>query len=131
MSDKKPLPFKQINPVMMLNNIALVKTIIQRIRQKEGGVGSEEDELSLHRIIHDLDLLVDMIDGVKASYDDLQTKFDIAATSVMALGKQNEGLKNLYEKMIQDRNDRIVELEEKLKLRPKKKKKAVKKANPK
>ena len=121
MSEEKPLPFKQFNPAIMLNNIGMVKTIIQRIRQKEGGVGSPEDELSLHRIIHDLDLLVDMVDGMKASYDELKTKFDVAATSVMALGKQNEGLKKIYEGMIEERNSRIVELEEQLELRPKKK----------
>lgn len=116
------LPLKKFSAKVMLENIGAVKTIIQRIRQKEGGIGSDEDELSLHRLIQDLDLLVDIVDGVKARYDELDGKFSVAATSVMTLSKQNAGMKTAYEKMVHDRNERIIELEEKLKLRPKRKK---------
>lgn len=116
------LPLKKFSAKVMLQNIGTVKTIIQRIRQKEGGVGSDEDELSLHRMIQDLDLLVDIVDGIKAHYDELDGKFSVAATSAMTLQKQNVAMKGVYEKMVQERNDRIIELEEKLKLRPKRKK---------
>ena len=121
------LPLKKFSAKVMLTNIGAVKTIIQRIRQKEGGIGSDGDELSLHRMIQDLDLLVDIVDGVKAHYDELDGKFSVAATSAMTLQKQNIAMKNVYEKMVQERNDRIIELEEKLKLRPKRKKKTAKK----
>jgi hypothetical protein len=123
MSDKKTLAFKSFNPKDMLSNIDLVKGMIQRIRQKEGGIGSEDDELALHRIIHDLDLLVDMVDGVKASYDDLKGQFNTTSASVATLQSQLSGLKGVYEKMLQDRNDRIKELETQLGSRPKKRKK--------
>jgi hypothetical protein len=124
MSENDALPLKSFSAKVMLKNIGLVKTIIQRIRQKEGGIGSDEDELSLHRMIQDLDLLVDIVDGLKASYDELQSKFDIAAATAMTLQNQNQGMKALYEKMVEERNDRIKELETKLGTRPKKRKKS-------
>ena len=121
MSENNELPLKQFGAKIMLKNIGLVKTIIQRIRQKEGGIGSDEDELSLHRMIQDLDLLVDIVDGLKASYDGLQTKFDIAAATAMNLQNQNKVMKELYENMVEERNTRIKELETQLGKRPKKK----------
>lgn len=113
------LPLKRFSSQAMLSNIGSVKSIIQRIRQQEGGVGSLEDELSLHRMIQDLDLLVDMVDGVRANYDELHGKLDTITASAMALQTQNQALKETYEKMIQERNDKIKELERQLGLRPK------------
>ena len=73
-------------------------------------------------MIQDLDLLVDIVDGIKAHYDELDGNLSVAITSATTLQKQNVAMKEIYEKMVQERNDRIVELEEKLKLRPKRKK---------
>lgn len=120
MEDNNTLPLKRFSSKAMLSNIGTVKSIIQRIRQQEGGVGSLEDELSLHRMIQDLDLLVDMVDGVKAKYDELCDEYETATVSIVALQKQIEGLKDVYERMVQKRNDRIVELQKQLDLRPEK-----------
>ena len=114
------LAMKRFSAKMMLNNIDHIKDIIQRIRQKEGGIGSEEDELSLYRMVQDLDLLIDMVDGVKAAYDELLGKFDTVAHAALTLQNQNESLKATYEKMVQDRSDRIKELETELGIRPEK-----------
>lgn len=120
MEPQKELAMKSFSAKEMLANIEHVKTIVQRIRQKEGGVGSDEDELSLHRMVQDLDLLIDMVDGVKAAYDELRGQFDTVAAAAMTLQRQNETLKKTYEKMIQDRSDRVKELEIKLGIRPEK-----------
>lgn len=120
MEDNNTPPLKRFSSKAMLSNIGAVKSIIQRIRQQEGGIGSLEDELSLHRMIQDLDLLVDMVDGVKAKYDELCGEYETATTSIVALQKQIEGLKDVYERMVQERNDRIVKLGGQLGLRPKK-----------
>lgn len=48
------------NPQAMLANVGGLKSMIQRIRQKDGGIGSVEDELVLHRAINDLDSLADL-----------------------------------------------------------------------
>ncbi len=113
------LPLKHFSSQVMLSNIGSVKSIIQRIRQQEGGVGSLEDELSLHRMIQDLDLLVDMVDGIKANYDELHGKFDTITASAIVLQNQNQTLKETYEKMLQIRNHKIKELERQLGPRPK------------
>ena len=120
MEPQKELALKGFSAKEMLSNINHVKTIIQRIRQKEGGVGSEEDELSLHRMVQDLDLLIDIVDGVKASYDELHGQFDSVVSAAKMLKQQNETLKETYEKMVQDRTDRIKELEIEFGLRPSK-----------
>ncbi len=120
MDEPQEIPLKRFNPKVMLNNIDCIRDMIQRIRQKEGGIGSVEDELSLHRVIQDLDLLVDITDGLKAVYDDQQGKLDTVAAVAVNLQKQNDGLKITYEKMVQERNDRIKELETKLGIRPEK-----------
>ena len=122
MSNSEELPLKRFNPTVMLKNIDVVRSMIQRIRQKDEGIGSEEDELALHRTIQDIDLLVDITDGLKAHYDELDGQLSVALTGVQNLHNQNVGMKTIYEKMVQERNERIVELEEKLKMRPKKKK---------
>lgn len=53
------------------DNIARVRAMITRIRNQEGGIGSTEDELILHRVIHDIDLLLAGIKSMKLSYDEL------------------------------------------------------------
>lgn len=117
MNDNSELPLKKFSAKIMLNNIGVIKTIIQRIRQKEGGIGSDGDELSLHRMIQDLDLLVDIVDGIKAHYDELAGKLTVHAAALTTLQKQNETLKTHYEKMLTGREDRIKELEIQLGLR--------------
>ena len=95
----------------MLDNIELLRNMIQRIRQKEGGIGSQDDELALHRAIQDLDLLVDIADGLKASYDKLSQESQKLADTAMQIQRQKDGLKETYERMISERNERIKELE--------------------
>ena len=102
--DDRGLAMKRFSAQKMLSNIDYIKDIIQRIRQKEGGIGSDEDELSLHRMVQDLDLLIDMVDGLKAAYDELISKFDTVAHAALTLQNQNESLKATYEKMVQDRS---------------------------
>ncbi len=113
----KELPLRSFNPKVMLDNIASVKNIISRVRQREGGIGSDDDELTLHRLIHDLDLLVDIVDGLKARYDDLHGQFSTAVDTAVTFKKQNESLKTTYEGMLNTRTDRIKELEEQYGLR--------------
>lgn len=71
MTDKPNIAF---NPEAMLGNLSHVKSMIKRIRQKDGGVGSQEDELSLHRVINDLESLADIVAGLKMSLTDMQQK---------------------------------------------------------
>lgn len=71
MTDKSSLAF---NPETMLNNLSHVKGMIKRIRQKDGGVGSQDDELALHRTINDIELLADMVAGLKLSLSEMQHK---------------------------------------------------------
>jgi hypothetical protein len=111
MNDQKPLPLRSFNPKVMLENISLMREMIQRIRQKEGGIGSETDEMCLHRAIHDLNLLVDMVDGLKAIYENLQGQADTLDASNVNLKNQLDGLREHYEGMIETRDDRIKELE--------------------
>lgn len=118
MTDKAELAFKSFNPKVMLGNIAHIKGIISRIRQKEGGIGSEQDELSLHRIMHDLDLLVDMVDGLKAAFDTLKGQYDTMVATLGIQQNQSATLRETYERMLQERADRIKELERQLGLRP-------------
>ena len=108
------LPLKSFNPKVMLDNIAIARTMIQRIRQKDGGIGSEQDELSLHRMIHDVDMLVDMVDGLKAAYDDLKGHYDNMAATATTLKAQKDGQKESYEKLLARHVERIKELEAKL-----------------
>lgn len=118
MDEQQELPLKRFSSKAMLKNIDGLRHIIQRIRQKEGGIGSLEDELCLYRAIQDQDLLVDIADGLKAAYDDQQGKLDTVAATALALQRQNIALKGTYERMVQERNDRIKELETKLGIRP-------------
>lgn len=71
MTDKPDLAF---NPEAMLGNLSHVKGMIKRIRQKDGGVGSQDDELALHRTINDIELLADMVAGLKLSLSAIQQK---------------------------------------------------------
>tara|TARA_R110002126_G_C10490983_1_gene504775 strand:+ start:23701 stop:23982 length:282 start_codon:yes stop_codon:yes gene_type:complete len=70
-TDKPDLAF---NPEAMLGNLSHVKGMIKRIRQKDGGVGSQDDELALHRTINDIELLADMVAGLKLSLSAIQQK---------------------------------------------------------
>tara|TARA_R110002094_G_scaffold205242_1_gene176104 strand:- start:1720 stop:2001 length:282 start_codon:yes stop_codon:yes gene_type:complete len=70
-TDKPNLAF---NPEAMLGNLSHVKGMIKRIRQKDGGVGSQDDELALHRTINDIELLADMVAGLKLSLSAMQQK---------------------------------------------------------
>ena len=118
MDETKELSLKRFSAKAMLDNINSLRNIIQRIRQKEGGIGSVEDELCLYRAIQDQDLLVDIADGLKAAYDKQQGKLDTVAAAALTLQTQNKTLKATYERMVQDRSDRIKELETKLGIRP-------------
>lgn len=69
MADKPNLAF---NPEAMLGNLSYVKGMIKRIRQKDGGVGSQDDELALHRTINDIELLADMVASLKLSLSAMQ-----------------------------------------------------------
>lgn len=69
MTDKQDTAF---NPEAMLGNVSYVKDMIKRIRQKDGGVGSQEDELSLHRAISDTELLAGMVTGLRSSLVEIQ-----------------------------------------------------------
>jgi len=111
MEDKKELALKSFSPKVMLENINSIRSMIQRIRQKEGGLWSVEDELTLYRAIQDIDLLVDIGDSLKVAYDALETKFNEVAGAALTLQNQNQSLKEIYEKMLQERNDRIQSLE--------------------
>jgi len=90
MNDQQETPPKSFNSSPMLDNVQHVKNIVHRIRQKEGGVGSEQDELSLHRMVQDLNLLLDTISR-------LQTKFDAVASTALSLQEQNKVLKGMLE----------------------------------
>jgi len=68
-TDKQDTAF---NPEAMLGNVSYVKDMIKRIRQKDGGVGSQEDELSLHRAISDTELLAGMVTGLRSSLVEIQ-----------------------------------------------------------
>tara|TARA_R110002094_G_scaffold205958_1_gene176685 strand:- start:1675 stop:1956 length:282 start_codon:yes stop_codon:yes gene_type:complete len=76
-TDKPNLAF---NPEAMLGNLSYVKGMIKRIRQKDGGVGSQDDELALHRTINDIELLADMIAGLKITLSDMREKAERAIT---------------------------------------------------
>jgi len=56
---------------MMRENVGKIKKIIQRIRNKEGGIGSDEDELALHRLVQDLNSLTDTINTLTEQYGEM------------------------------------------------------------
>jgi len=108
MTDETNPQVRSFNPQAMLDNIAATRQMIQRIRQKDGGIGSEQDELCLHRVIQDLDILVDMVEALKVSHVTLQQQ---AKTGIETLQGQMESLKVKYEEMLEARNKRIKDLE--------------------
>ena len=55
----------------MMKNVGKIKKIIQRIRNKEGGIGSDEDELALHRLVQDLNSLTDTINTLTEQYGEM------------------------------------------------------------
>lgn len=87
MTDKQPRAF---NPEAMLGNMSHVKDMIQRIRQKDGGVGSEDDELCLHRVVHDIDLLADMVATLKMGLGKLQEEAQGKVNALLARIKELE-----------------------------------------
>tara|TARA_R110002096_G_scaffold127375_1_gene275158 strand:+ start:287 stop:568 length:282 start_codon:yes stop_codon:yes gene_type:complete len=91
-TDKPNLAF---NPEAMLGNLSHVKGMIKRIRQKDGGVGSQDDELALHRAINDIELLADMVAGLKLSLSAMQQKVQRALEERDAIVKD---LKNSHDK---------------------------------
>jgi len=52
------------SPQDMLKNVDHVATIIRKIRLKQGGVGSSEDELVLCRMIFDLKFMTDIVENL-------------------------------------------------------------------
>jgi len=58
------IPAQNFNAQVMMTNVSHVKGMIQRIRQKDA-VGSEGDELILHRLLYDLESLVEVADTLK------------------------------------------------------------------
>lgn len=105
MTDTDPT-FSNLNPQVVSDNIAHIKGMIRRIRQNEGGIGSQEDEMSLHRVVEDLVFLIDMLAKSKTSYAKLQTEFASMATA--AVSQQT----TVYEEQIAALNARIKELED-------------------
>lgn len=114
MADKTELALKGFSAPVMLDNIDHLKSIISRIRQKEGGVGSEEDEMCLHRVLHDLDLLVDIADGLKAACDDLDAKHRVTCEELTTTQQATDAMKEAYERLVTKRDKRISALEEQL-----------------
>ncbi len=57
----------------MPSNVDKVQSIIQRIRQKEG-VGSDEDELALHRLVQDFNLLKSAVQDLQSENQDLESR---------------------------------------------------------
>lgn len=57
---------RPFNPAVVLSNIEAVKDILRRLRQKEGGLGSEQDELALSRMILDFDALFGLTETARA-----------------------------------------------------------------
>lgn len=53
----------------ILTNIAYLRQMISRIRNKEGGLGSNEDEMALYRTLSDIDTLVAALENLKSVYD--------------------------------------------------------------
>lgn len=114
MSETPMPPLRSFNPQMMIGNIGNIRALIQRIRQKDGGIGSPEDELTLHRAIHDLDLLVDIVDGLKAAYSRQSENTQKVLAALETQQAQAVAAKQTYERMIEERNARIKELEQRL-----------------
>ena len=114
MNDNVLPPLRMFNSQVMLDNIKITKTMIQRIRQKEGGIGSDEDELSLHRSLQDLDLLVDIVDGIKAHNDNLAGNYDTVVAKCESFVKQIAALRNTYEPMVAERDEVIKDLRSQL-----------------
>ena len=55
----------------MMKNVDKVNKIIQRIRNKEGGIGSDEDELTLYRLVQDLNSLTSTIGLLTKQYNEM------------------------------------------------------------
>jgi hypothetical protein len=104
----KPDIFQQLkdfSPSEMMENVDKITGLIRKIRLKQGGIGSEQDELSLTRIVMDLKFMVDVCDGLRFHCDELETTLrEINAristiipayeARLTALKAENESLKN-------------------------------------
>jgi len=98
--------FKGFDSKVMLDNVSKLQLLIQRVRQNES-VGSDADELVIHRSIQDLDMLLDIISGLRAHTDQLDQKHERALSQI----KQLEQLCDRYEEMLETRNETIKQLE--------------------
>ena len=96
------LPLKSFNVQALIDNVAELRIIIQRVRQKEG-VGSDEDELAFHRAITDIDLLLDIIGGIKTAYESLAKDYTQALERIAQL----ESVRDAHEQMIRTRDETI------------------------
>ena len=52
------------NSQALMENVHALQGLIKKIRQKES-VGCDADELALHRAIHDIDMLLEIISTFK------------------------------------------------------------------
>lgn len=91
-----------------MDNVNGLRGMIQRVRQKEGGIGSVEDELVLHRAIQDLDLLVDIVDGLKAHNDKAFSELVERERKIRILEREKES----YEAMLSSMKERLEQLEQ-------------------
>ena len=63
---------KSFSPSEMMGNIDNVSHIVRKIRLKHGGIGSQEDELTLYRMMMDLKFMVDIADGLTLRVQQLE-----------------------------------------------------------
>jgi hypothetical protein len=77
-----------------MGNIDKVSHIVRKIRLKQGGVGSQDDEVTLYRMMMDLKFMVDIADGLTMHVHQLQ-----------AASKESEaqlaGIRQYYEEKLQ------------------------------
>lgn len=85
---------RSFSPTEMMGNIDKVSHIVRKIRLKQGGVGSQDDEVTLYRMMMDLKFMVDIADGLTMHVHQLQ-----------AASKESEaqlaGIRQYYEEKLQ------------------------------
>lgn len=96
----------------MLENVAHLRDIISRIRQQEGGVGSVEDEMALHRALYDLDLLVDIADGLKAAHQNLERQHHDLGVVLEETRREMRSAKEGYENILKKKDEEIETLKQ-------------------
>ncbi len=77
-----------LNPRDMIKNLDFIAGMARRIRLKQG-VGSQEDELALCRVMLDLKFVTELVEALKADVDGLA------------------GLRATYERMLEEKNKEI------------------------